>query len=414
VRPNVSQTGHDSFLYVSSAQCVFTQVSGCIHDREPFYPAFLSLFLARFPTIDQAMAWVPLAQNLIFLASAFFLLACVFPKKKREERFALALAIASVPTFLIPLNGSVYTESLSASLVMLALGASVRVFGAKSMRSMVLWAGLVFCCALFLNLTKGAFPVVHCICIVLLLLTAAVARSRRISALLLAGSTLAATLASGPILKAYLGNEKLIQRGGAVFYGRTEYARTFPFRKLTFLYLVNGFSENFCRKAYGQQCDLVFFGAENIYGNALSFSGLTDEELTRRGLQNLRANPLRQLLFAPLEWSKFVFHHTSTGFAWLDLPLLGPVVHSLPFLLLLKIANLLLYGFCGWTLHRRLRPALRQGSATPFLLCLGYIAAYLVPYGFATTVVRMVYPVAPLLFVFVVWGLAPSPGKKTK
>ncbi len=401
VRANLAEGGHDAILYVRGAECFFREGLHCQYGREPFYPLFLAPLLWLPIALEHS---IPLLQNLVFLGASFYAFSSVFPSASRAQNFWRALGLAFVPTFLISLNGAGYVESISASLILMLVGSFSRILRAGQGRSQVIISGLIgFFCVFFLSLAKGSFPLVHLGFAFFLFLGALFRPRSRLALGLLAALTLAGYFSSGLAWRQYQGKEKVFERGGAVLFGRTEYARLFQFSADTGVYLVNGLSESFCRKIYRERCAIAYFGAENDYGNSLLAKGISDEELMRRGRENIFSDPLRQFLFVPMEWSKFVFHHTTTGFAWLEMPVLGVVAHSVYFVLLLKIGNLLLYFF----VIRRLLKLWRErengwaGESSPALfLSLAYLVAYLGVYGFATTVIRMVYPVAPLLFLF--------------
>lgn len=198
-----------------------------------------------------------------------------------------------------------------------------------------------------------------------------------------------------------MGGERVFSRGGAVLYGRAEFARRFDFRDQSLLYFVNGLSESACFRLFKKDCEQVSFLAENTIGNDLAAAGASDEMLMLEGKRLLLQNPIRQAAFVLFEWSKLLLHHGTAGFARLEAPLAGPILHSLPITLLLKVANIALLLLFAWALC--CLPARWQaGTAAqlPFFLGALYLGAYLLVYGFATTVIRMAYPVAPLLLVF--------------
>lgn len=404
VRPNLADGGHDAILYLRAGECFFQEGFHCSYTKEPFYPVFIAMLLGM--PLSLAVS-IPLFQSAIFLGAAFFLFCTVFPERARTKNLSYALLLGIVPTFLIPLNGSVYTESISASLVM-ALVACLARYGHE--RASWPWrlAFLFFAviCIFSLNLAKGAFPMVHYAFAGLLLFVAMFSPRRRGRLIVSAVALVLATQASAFAWRTYRGADRIFERGGAVLFGRTEFAQRFDFSRDTAVYLLNGFSESACQKFYGlERCQTVFFGAENNLGNSLSAQGVSDEKLYHDGLLNLTISPLRQLAFVPMEWSKFVFHHTTTGFATLTAPVVGDVFHSVYFVVLLKLGNLALYILCFCALCRHWRGH-KEGFAfsLPLLLVVAYMAAYLAVYGFVTTVIRMAYPVAPLLFVLAASG----------
>src|SRR5208337_4192154 len=111
----------------------------------------------------------------------------------------------------------------------------------------------------------------------------------------------------------------------------------------------------------------------------------------------------RQLAFIPFELSRLLVHHTMTGFAFLDLPVLGPFSRSTAFAVALKGFNVLVYLVpvgCLLRLRRSSVGLAEQWRGLPELVRLAtltvgaYCLAYLAVYGLANTVVRMAFPIA--------------------
>jgi len=202
---------------------------------------------------------------------------------------------------------------------------------------------------------------------------------------------------------------QLYERAGTILYGRTEYAKRFDFRTQSLPYLLNALSESACRRVYGAEAAQYSFLAENEIGFQKRLrEGVPDAELFRAGLRNLLEQPLRQGLFAGFELSRFILHHGAVGFAVLDVPVLGGIIHSLPVSVALKLLNLALLAALPFYVFRYFRkdsalrrawlelPAETRAGTACYLL---YVAAYLAVYGFGTTVVRMAYPIAPFLII---------------
>jgi hypothetical protein len=155
---------------------------------------------------------------------------------------------------------------------------------------------------------------------------------------------------------------------------------------------LNSFSESACRAKYGIECHRVSFEAENVIGtDALTVPGTTDAQLFRLGKQNLLNHFPIEVLFATFEWTRFIFYHSTTGFARLTLPGVKDVLHSKSFNGLLKILSVLTWFVA---LNGILSLIRSKKASIPATLILLFCIAYLAVYGFATTVVRMVYPIA--------------------
>lgn len=399
VRPVLSAHHNDAFLYLTAAECYAREGWNCLHDREPFFPLFLSLFL-RFNISIQHL--LPLAQSSLFLGSVYFLLSAFPSRKIRTQNLLTALLIALVPTFLITMNGAAYTEAISASMVCLLVGFSLRFLQAEGRSKTCIFGVSVFFLAMFLDLTKGSFVYIHFSFAFLILIFIIWKTSPRIRLAFLSLLLICSGLAANAGWRYHLGQDRIFSRGGAVLYGRAEYARRFDFRTQSLRYLVNALSESACARIYADGCSSVAFGAENTLGNSRAANGTSDEVLLRDGIRILLENPVRQSAFALFEWTKFVLHHGTAGFARLELPLFGSLMHSTFVTILLKLANIiLLLIFLRELAHVPGRLTILNERSLPLLLCLSYIFSYLLVYGFVTTVIRMAYPVAPLLLIFI-------------
>lgn len=146
VRPNLTEHNNDAFLYITAADCYLHQGLSCSHDREPVFP----LFLATLKGLGISLPiFLPLIQNLIFLFALWFLIAA-WRGGPAQASLRPALVVALLPTFLISMNGAAYTESISASLVCVMLGAFLRLCSAEKTppsRASWAWLGLAFCAA---------------------------------------------------------------------------------------------------------------------------------------------------------------------------------------------------------------------------------------------------------------------------
>jgi hypothetical protein len=204
-------------------------------------------------------------------------------------------------------------------------------------------------------------------------------------------------------------------RGGQIVYGRSVYVSQFDFRRDGVPFLVAALSDAACSRLWGERCARYRFDAENRIGEALTLQGESDDELWRRGWRIAREHPVRALAFVPFELARLVFHHTTRGFAALEVPVLGELSRSNAAIALLKLLNLLVYAVpiaCGVMLHRRgggVRAAwwdlplhVRVGA----LLAGAYCLAYLAVHGMATAILRMVYPIAVLPLLLAIGAVA--------
>lgn len=429
IRPDVTP-GQDAAQYLDAMRRFQARGLGLPYPQEPLFPLFLVLLEKLGLPVER---FAPLVQNALFLSGLYLFLRSLFGRLLSSIRtLQLALAIAAIPTFFIVMNGSLYTESLTATLVLVLISSFVRLI-----RNLVLpqanprlvaagWLLAALAAALLLSLVKGSFAYIHLLFCILgmawLLLSggfraALVPPQRR--AALLAGCAWFALVAigggaGGPMwlrLQQYraAAESQLYERGGAILYGRTEYARRFSFAADSVPYLLNALSESACRRIYGEKAMAYNFLTENEIGYQKRIrEGVPDAELFQQGLRNIRDNPCRQSVFAFYELARFLLHHGSAGFASLDVPLLGGAIRSLPVSLLLKLFNVLLLAALPYYVirHRAKGSAFRRAwSSLPVETRAGtacyvlYAVAYLAVYGFATTVVRMVYPIAPFLIV---------------
>lgn len=434
IRPEVTP-GQDAAQYLAAMRQFRSQGLNCSYPLEPLYPAFLALLETLGLTPEKH---APLVQNALFLGGLYLFLRSLLGRtQRRTQTLQLALAIAAIPTFLVVMNGALYAESLTATLVLVLLSSFVRLMAlcagnAKLLPAAAGWQLAGFGAALLLGLLKGSFVFIHYAFCVLGLAwlwlrprrtetahAAEAGASRRRAAWALGGlwfMLVALGSACGP--PAWLGIQGLgktgklasqYERAGTILYGRTEYARHFDFRTQSVPYLLNALSESACRRLYGDAAARYNFLTENEIGYQKRLrEGVPDEQLFQAGLGNLREQPVRQSVFALFELSRFILHHGTTGFAVLELPLLGAAIHSTPASVLLKLFNAALWAAVPLYLLRRRSggaarraawlnmPAEARWGTTCYLL---YAAAYFAVYGFGTTVVRMAYPIAPLLII---------------
>ena len=276
------------------------------------------------------------------------------------------------------------------------------------------WATVAMLASVSLALIKGAFLYVN----VAFGLAGAVAavgcRATRARRTALAVSFVAVAIVSWGGTEVWLASQTPrlagFQRGGAIFFGRTEFAARFNFRTQTVPFLVNAASESACRWLYHGECASYTFEAENGLGFSESARINGDERaLFDRGFRRIAQQPVRQIVFAGFELVRFVLHHGTTGFAELRAPVLGSLVAGSLMTSFLKLFNVLLYlavPAAVITLRRRGRRwrdvwrAWPQPTRFGTGLYIGYACLYLAVYGFATTLLRMVYPIAPFLVVF--------------
>lgn len=425
IRPDVNP-GHDATFYLDAAVGFVAHGTDHPYFREPIFPALLALLMTLRLPVERCL---PPLQNVAFCAALYVYLStfCAARIDSRARRWLCALAITAVPTFFVLMNGAVYAEGVLATLVLLlhcALGQAWRAARNGQSGRAMLWAAPVFGLSAALGLTKGSFVIIHEVLALLLVATViicAVLRNGRRWPLK-AALVVALALGSGGALaqRGWFAIQqhniatplKIYERGGMVLFGRTEFARRFDFATDSVPYVTCALSESVFRRMYQRDPAAYTFQAENALGQAQIDAGVPEEELFRRGLAAIREEPVRQFGFAPFELSRFVFHHGVTGFATLEVPVLSAMLYSSAMSVLLKAFNLALYLFplvATWIYFRRLRrermtsgdawrawpDALRAGVVIAVVYCGGYVGVY----GFATTVVRMVYPLAPLLVV---------------
>ena len=134
-----------------------------------------------------------------------------------------------------------------------------------------------------------------------------------------------------------------------------------------------------------------------------------DTALFNSGIRKLLQHPGRELVFAGFELARFVLHHGTTGFADSRVRVFHRLLGSQVTALVLKLFNLALYAvppLVAWRLRRAgstVAEIWRVWSSEVrfgILVAALYSCVYLTVYGFATTAVRMVYPIAPLLVIF--------------
>lgn len=422
IRANIGPE-HDSLGYIEGGKCFLREILNCATGREPVYRLFLALLLTYGGDL---VSTVPIVQNILFLLALLFYVFTCFGSGKlaRYMVVRISLLVALIPTFLVVLNGSIYTESISASFTLIQLGLVVRfirstVFDDKTggVARNHPWAELlaisVIAGASFL--IKGSFFYVQIFfgaSVLSAILAWKLTSLHRVR--LLSSISLIICLTGSPLI--YFYGWSLFQqpdsingtfgRGGAILYGHTEYVNTFNFRTDSHLFLADALSESGCITLFGRQCE--FYGwQQEYYGR--DFRGwdlyrlddyytrvvkprLTDSEYLWLGKRNLVQKPFLQLYFMLFAWSRFIFHHTTTGFASLTIPIIGAIVTSFWFILLLKFGNLAIYAGLFWLLRWR-----DIQSKPELIIPILFFVAYLLPYGLAATVVRMIYPVAPLL-----------------
>jgi hypothetical protein len=420
VTPTISPR-QDAPFYLAAAQGYLTNGFAYQFPREPLYPLFLAALERAGLRLDASLACV---QNTLFMAGLYFFLRSMLGSSRRPaEIWTSAALVTLVPTFLVTMNGAMYTESVSCTLIFLLLGSLIRIFGTDTgghdtrgvaiLRG-VAWATVAMLASVSLALIKGAFLYVN-VAFGLAGAAAAVGfRATRARRTALAVSFLAVAIVSWGGTEIWLASQTPrlagFQRGGAIFFGRTEFAARFNFRTQTVPFLVNAASESACRWLYYGECASYTFEVENGLGFSESarING-NEQALFERGFRRIAQQPVRQLVFAGFELVRFVLHHGTTGFAELRAPVLGPLVAGSLMTSLLKLFNVLLYlavPAVVIALRRRGRRWRDVWRAWPEPtrfgtgLSLGYACLYLAVYGFATTLLRMVYPIAPLLVIF--------------
>ena len=410
IQANVS-FGHDALTYVLSGQCFLREAFSCTALREPVYPMLLALLMAFGGNMASV---VPVVQNVLFLLAVMFYVSSCFCNGRLGKVIVVrtALLITLIPTFLVVINGAIYTESISASFTLIQLSLVVRfvryfVLGNKASghAGIKAWAEPLIISVLSggSSLIKGSFVYVQFVFGLCLLLAILVWKFRGVGHVRIIPSIWITTcIIASPLIFLHGWSvtrplelaDELFGRGGTILLGRTEYAKEFSFRTDSLPFLINALSETTCRKIFGTQCASYNWYSEfhNFGEDRQAFSGLTQSEMFSVGKLNLVQRPFLQMGFAFFEWSRFILHHTTTGFARLNLPLIGPLLTSFGFVLLLKIANITVYAGLFWLIPWRSLHA-KPELVIPLL----FFVAYLLPYGFVSTVVRMIYPVAPLL-----------------
>ncbi len=420
VRPVISPR-QDAPFYLDAAHGFLTHGLSYHFPREPAYPLFLAAIERAGLPLGASLG---LVQNILFMAGLYFFLRSMWgPSRGRVATWAAAALVTLIPTFLVTVNGAMYTESLSCTLVFLMLGALIRAFTivveqetptSSWVKRHAAWAIVAAASAAPLALIKGsflyvnmAFGIAGALAAVFLKLPA----TRRIA---LAVALLGVTVSSWGSTAIWLASRTpplaSFERGGAIFFWRTEYAARFDFRTQTIPFLVNALSESACRRIWDGGCAAYTFEAENDLGfSECARTGGDEQVLYARGIRRILHQPLRQLIFAAFELVRFTFHHGTTGFAEFRNPILEAVVASPVTKTALKVFNVLLYLLPLGTiflLHRRGHRCRDVWQAWPrplrlgAWLCFGYALSYLAVYGFATTLLRMVYQIAPLLVVF--------------
>jgi hypothetical protein len=431
IRPDLSR-GHDELLYLTAAENFAARGLDYSYTREPFYP----LFLAALKTAGiDPVAWIALIQNAAFLGALYFFLCSLLGQtQSRAASLLLAAATTLIPTFLVPMNGSLYTESLSATFIFLMLGACNRISANPPRPATAGYLTLALLSSMALGLIKGTFSFIH-IAFALLAgawLLIAKRRARKTPAdtrapvgklvfvliLIAAGSQ----LGSGLWLRLQQSRSAeplaVYSRGGVVLYGRTEYAKNFDFATQSVPFLVCAVSISAYRKLYADNGYQYTFDAENTLGyDKLAKSD--DATLFKLGLENIASQPLRQCFFSLFELARFPIHHTNAGFASLHIPEFSAFYHSSVVAMLLKLFNALLLLSIPFYLWRKGLTKIATKSVSPddpvvsgTALYLIYVIAYLSVYSFASTIARMVYPIAPLLIVLN-WQMLKSLWKKT-
>ena len=422
IRANISPE-HDSPGYIYGAQCFLQEGFSCITGREPGYRLFLSLLTL---VGSNLLSIVPLVQNILFLVALVYYVHSLFSSGRLSKRlvFRTSFLIALIPTFLIVANGAIYTESISASLTLIQLSLVVRfirnfVLAEKEpgVAEINAWSSLLAISAIAGGsfLIKGTFFYVQIFFGLCLLTILLFWKTNQISNIRLMPSIWITACLIGSPLICYYGwslmhppnsADGLFGRGGKILYGRTEYAKSFDFNTETLPYLANALSESGCKMAFGNQCKQYVWQQEYYGRNSTGWNmyrlddyytrvtkpTLTEGEYLWLGKQNLVNRPFLQMGFAFYELAHFVLHHTTTGFASLKLPVIEALVTSIWFVFALKIANLAMYVGLFWLIRWR-----EIKSKPEIIIPILFVIAYLLPYGFVTTVVRHIYPVAPLL-----------------
>ena len=430
-----TNSGQDAALYLDTMHGFMEHGLALPYPREPLFPLFLVLIKTLGLTPEKHL---PFIQNAMYIAALwFFLRSLLYEILSRAEALLMAVGITAIPTFMILVNGSFYTESLTTVLILLMLGTFMRMWrvlaetgGVAKIRALG-WLSAAFVLSFMTGLLKGSFAFIHyffaALCVVWIVwkfrkrhvrgqMDSAETRPRRLTLLLIflwlglvaSGSKIGTELwlslqrKNGAVVEVY-------ERGGVAFYGRTEYVKHFNFSTQSAPYLANALSEKFGQRIYGAEARKCSFQEENDVGYRKRMqSGLSDGALFKLGIQNVFAAPIRQCFFCLFELSRFFFHHGTTGFAVLEFPIAGRLCHSLFMALALRFFNLALYAMIplclfnakmrGRTLHGlwlSLPESVRMGTTLYVLYAIAYLAAY----GFATTVVRMAYPVAPFLII---------------
>jgi len=420
VTPVVSPQ-QDAPIYLAAAQGYLAHGLASQYAREPLYPLFLAALERGGVPLTGALAVV---QNALFLAGLwFFVRPLLGPRRSAAATWTAAALITLVPTFLVTVNGAMYTESLSCTAIFVMLGSLVRLLGAggggrgarrPALAAAAGWTVAAMLASAALALLKGAFLYVNVAFGIAGALAAALVRAPRARRAALAGALLGVAAAAWGGTAAWLSSRTPplagFDRRGWILFGRAEYAGRFDFAVQTVPYLLNALSESACWWAYGAECASYTFEAENAYGLAESARvGGDDTAVFRNGLRTLAKHPVRETLFAGFELTRFVLHHGTTGFARARARALDLVLASEATALGLKLFNLALYLvplFVVWRVRSQRGSPAAIWRAWPGEVRLAvalaglYSCVYLAVYGFATTAVRMVYPIAPLVVVF--------------
>ena len=110
VTPTISPR-QDAPFYLAAAQGYLTQGLAYQFPREPLYPLFLAALEGAGLRLDASLACV---QNALFMAGLYFFLRSLLGSCRRSaEIWTMAALITLVPTFLVTVNGAMYTESVS-------------------------------------------------------------------------------------------------------------------------------------------------------------------------------------------------------------------------------------------------------------------------------------------------------------
>ena len=417
----------DAPLYLGAAQGFEAQGLKFQYDREPFYP----LFLAGLKTVRIAPERnLPVVQSVLFIAALYFFLAALLgPLHTPRRTFALAGVVALIPTFLITVNGAVYTESVSIVFLLVMLGSMTRLggglarSGAGDLSTALPWLAIAIGASAALGLVKGSFAYINLgfgvAAGIVLVGRARGARGRIIAALACLAIGVAGLIATDRWLASRTPPLEMYARGGGLLLGRTTYALQFDYRKDTARYLVGALSASAYRRFLGSDLLAYTWEAEVAAGRSRVATGTSERARFEIGLEDIKTHPLRELAYSPLALTRLILHHGTTGFANLELPLVGAASRSWPMAVLLKLFNLALFlvlPACAIALRLKKVPLGELWRAWPVslrtgtLLYCAYSVCYLAVYSFTPTVVRMAFPVAPLLIVVSVQVAATTVG----